>query len=423
MEHQIKSIDGGKIQITITLTPEEKAKFELRAIRQVGSELNIKGFRPGHIPDDIVRKQLSPGVLEQEIMWEAVKENYPRLVKKLNLEVVGQPNLALQSFDPLVIHITVAQLPSVDLGNWGKIKIKRQEVVVKPSEVDKLIEQIKDSRASEVSVNRAAHRGDRVEIDFKISLGGVVIEGGQQTNYPVILGSGQLLPVFEDNLSGLKPGEEKRFEIIFPDDYRQDLAGKKAQAWAKMIQVFERTLPELNDEFARGLGRFEGADDLKNKLKQNLLDEKKFVEEQRIEREMLESLVQGAKFGNIPEILLISEVEKMLAELKSGISERGLEWNQYLQSIKKDELILKKEFSMPAERRVKVSLVVRAFAKTQNLEVDEAAVEQEIAHSLEHFRDDERVISQLNSEDYRHYVKQVLTNRRVIEWLKNNLVE
>lgn len=423
MEQQIKPVDGGKIQITLTLSPEEKAKFELRALRQAASELSIKGFRPGHVPDDVLRKQVQPEVLQQETMWEAIKEIYPRVIKDQKLDVIGQPSLALQSVEPFVIHVTVAQLPEVDLAKWDKAKVKRQEIKIEQGEVDKLINQIKDSRATEATVSREARRGDRVEIDFEVSLGGVVIDGGKQVNYPVVLGSGQLVPGFEDNLVGAKPGEEKKFDLTFPDDYRKDLAGKKAQVSVKLSQVYERTLPDLSDEFVRGLGKFASAEDFKNKLHENLREEKEAFEEQRLERALLEAIVAQSNFGTIPEVLLVNEAETMLHELKHGIEERGLEWSQYLQSIQKDEAGLKKEFSTPAERRVKVALVVRTFARQQGLEADEAAVEQEVAHTLEHYHGDQRAEAQFNNDDYRNYVKQVLTNRRVIEWLKKKLVE
>lgn len=423
MEHTITPVAGGKVQITINLTAEEKAKFELRALRHSAAELNVKGFRPGHVPDEVVRQKIGEEVLHQETMWEAIKELYLPVVKSLGFDVVGQPNLALQSWEPMIIHATVARLPEINLGKWEKIKIKKQKVEVPEEDVDKLINQIRDSRASEVAVSRPAQKNDRVEMDFDVSLGGITIDGGKQTNYPVVLGSGQLVPGFEDNIIGLKAEEEKKFELTFPKDYRSDLAQKKAQVWAKVKQVFERTLPELTDEFVKGLGKFDSAEDFKTKLKQNLHDEKSTQEEQRVERAMLEEIIKGASFTEIPEVLLLNEAETMLHELKHGIEERGVEWQQYLTSISKDEAALKKEFSVPAERRVKVALVIRALAKQEKLEADDSAIDQEVAHTLEHYGSDERMAAQLNSDDYRSYVRQVLTNRQVIEWLKKKLVE
>lgn len=422
MEYQIKPLDDGKVQITIILTTEEKTKFERRALRQTSYKFNLKGFRPGHIPDEVLRQQIDASALAEETMWEAIKETYPRLIKELALEVVGQPNLALQSLEPFTILATVAQLPTVELGKWETIKIKRREIQIEDNEVDKLVEQIRDSRASETAVVRTTQVGDRVTIDFEVSLGGIVLDGGKQTDYSVILGRGQLIPGFEDNLIGLKPNEEKRFELTFPNDYRQDLAGKKIQVWVKLKQIYERNLPEFTNEFVRTLGKFENIDDFRAKLKQNLLDEEAAREEQRMEREMLEALMNQTKFGVIPEILLTNETEIMIQELKRGVEEQGLEWQQYLQSIKKDEAALKKEFITPAERRIKVALIIRTLAKREKLEADEMAIEKEIAQTLKHYGGDERAAAQFNSEDYRNYIKQVITNRRVIEWLKKKLI-
>ncbi|MDZ4229518.1 MAG: trigger factor [Candidatus Veblenbacteria bacterium] len=423
MEHQVAPVAGGKIQITFTLTTAEQARFELRALRAAGSLVEVKGFRAGHVPDEVVRKQVGEEQLQQDAMWEAVKEFYPELVHELALDVVGSPVLALQSVEPFVFHVTVARLPDVDLGKWDKVKVKRKAVEVAEDDVAKFITQIRESRASEAAVARPAKLGDRVEIDFEVSQGGVIIEGGKETKYPTVLGQGRLVPGFEDNLIGMSAGEEKRFEITFPKDYRADLAGKKAQVVVKLKQVFQRTLPEVTDEFARTLGKFTSAEDFKAKLRENLLEEHTQLEDQRVEREMLEALVERAHFSELPEVLLKSEAEKMLHELKAGITERGLDWPQYLLSIKKDEAALKKEFSTPAERRVKVALIVRIFAKQEKLEADEAAVEEDIAHALSHYGNDKRAVAQLNSDDYRDYVRQTITNRLVIEWLKAKLVE
>jgi trigger factor len=423
MESLVRDIDGGKVQITFTLTDEERAAYEARALQHVGAELTVKGFRKGHAPEELVRQHAGHEELEQEMLFQAFRRFYPEFIREQNLEVIGEPSLALQSHDPFVFHVTSAKLPHVDLGKWEKVRVKRKAVSVEEKEVTDMLTDLRESRASEASVTRLASAGDRIEMDYELSMGGVPLEGGSYKNHGAILGKQQLLPGFEEQVLGMKPGEEKTFDFTFPADFKADLAGKTAQAKVKLTSVFERTVPEATDEFAKSLGKIDSLNDLVAKLRQNLAEERNAEEAQRLEREMLETLVDKATFGPIPELLLASEAEKMLHELRHGIEERGLPWADYLANLKKDEAALKKEFSKPADRRVRVALLVRTFSKQFNLEADEEEVEADIASTISRYGDDERVAAQVATEDYHLYVKNILTNRKVIAWLTEKLVE
>jgi trigger factor len=423
MERQIENIAGGKLQIIFVLTPQESAKFEARALKELGSTLTITGFRPGKAPVDLIKARVGAEALQSEILYQASREFYPQVVKDSKLDVIGQPEISLITATPLSFKITAAKLPEVNIGKWEKIKVKRNKITVDQGEAEKVINDLLESRAKEVAVTRAAAKGDLAEIDFEVAVDRIVIDGGKGKKYPVVLGKGQLIPGFEDNLIGLKAGEEKQFELTFPPDYRKDLAGKKAQINAKLLQVFERTLPELNDEFAVALGRFTSLEDLRTKLNQNLLDDHMHHEEQRVEQEMFDALLKVANFSEIPEILITSELDKMLHEFSHSIEERGLEWTQYLQTIHKKEEDLHQEFRPQAEKRVKSALLIRAFAKDNKLEVDDSTIEKEITHALEHYGSDERAVAQLNSDEYKDYLRSILINKRVVDWLKEKLVE
>ncbi|MBI5466398.1 MAG: trigger factor [Candidatus Kerfeldbacteria bacterium] len=422
MERQVENIVGGQLRITFTLTPEEASKFESRALRHLSESANFAGFRPGHAPLDLVRQRFGVEVLQQETMLQAMQQLYPDYVKQEEIETVGQPEVQLITSPGLSWRVTVARLPEVKLGKWEKVKVKRQPIKVAEAEIEQVLLDIRSSRAAEAAVSRQAKLGDRVEINFEVSMGGVVIDGGQGSKYPVVLGRHQLIPGFEGQLIGLKAEEEKEFELVFPTDYKRDLAGKRVQVRAKVLQVFERTIPELTDEFASLLGQFASAADFKDKLSSNLLEEKKEREEQRLERDLLEELLPLASFGEIAEVLITSEVDKMIHEFKHSLEERGLTWIDYLQNIKKDEASLRVEFKTPALKRVKLALLIRAFAKQHKLEAAESAVEEEIEHALHHAGGDERLAARLRSGSYREYLKHVLTNQLVIKWLKEKLV-
>ncbi len=421
MEQSHAPAPGGKLTISFKLSADEAQRFAERALRNLAATLKLDGFRPGKVPLDVARAKLEPSALRQERVRQAVRELYPEYVQEHGLEVLGRPEISVRSEDPLALEITAARLPGVTLGNWTKVTVSRKPVAAPAADVEQLMLELREHRAAEAAVVRPAQLGDRVELDFDVALDNVPLEGGSQKGYGAVLGKRQLVPGFEEQVVGLQPGEEKAFPLTFPADYRKDLAGKTAQVQAKLVQVFERTLPEANDEFAQGLGRFVSLADLLAKLRENLLDERREREEQRVEREMLEALLSVASFEEIPEVLVQGEVEKMLHEFREGIEQGGVEWAPYLVSIKQDEVGLRAEFQEGAAKRVKLGLLTRALAKQENLAAGEEAIEAELERALGK-HGNAYPAEHLKSDGYRDYVRSILTNRRVVEWLKERLV-
>jgi trigger factor len=423
MERNIEPVSGGKLKVTFTLSADERKRLEERALKVLAAQANLSGFRPGRVPVDVIRSRLSEAALTQEMLEQAIRQFYPEVVRQEKLDVVGSPEAKFVSPDLFSFSLEVAKLPEVTLGAWHKSKVKRKEVRVEPAEVDAVLKDLQESRAAEAAVSRAAALGDRAVIDFEVSVDRVVIDGGRGAAYPVVLGKGQLIPGFEDHLVGLTPGEEKSFELTFPESYKKGLAGKRAQITAKLVQLFERSLPDLTDAFANTVGKFVSLQDLRDKVGENMLEERKVQEDARVERELMDALLGQATFGEVPEILVANELSRMIHEFQHSLSERGVEWPQYLSSINKTEDDLKREFRPQAEKRVRVALLIRSFARAEQLEADSIAIDQDIAETLERYHGDERMRAQLQTDDYRDYIKSILTNRRVLAWLKEKLVE
>lgn len=423
MEQVIEKIKGSKIKIIFALTPEETVKYVDRALKHLNSEQVVKGFRPGKVPLQMLKSRLGDDTINQETMLAAVRELYPKLATENNLETIGQPEVNLILASPLSFSLTVVVLPEVDLGKWDKIKIARKPVSVSEVEIAKLLTDIREGRASEAAVTRAAKLGDLVDIDFEISFAKVVIEDGKQSHYKAILGKGQLIFGFEEAVVGVEPGQEKTFSMKFPDNYRPPLAGQEAQVKLKLNQLFERQLPELTDAFAASLGSFKSVADLNEQLKKNMLDDHTFREEERAEREMLEEMLKAANFTELPEMLVEQELDSMVHELSHSVEQRGLSWPDYLSHLKKDESALRQEFKSPAEKRVKLALLTRALARAQNFAIEDSTIEAELAPLLAQYTNDSRTLGYLQGDDYRAYLKSRLLNQRVIEWLKQKLVK
>ncbi len=423
MNYNLKSLPEGLLEIEFILTDEEKNKFEARALKELAKQKNFPGFRPGHAPIDKVRASFGEQAITEEILLQAARELYPNLVREQKLQVIGRPKVDLKNNNPFTFLTTVAKLPEVVLGDFKSIKIKREVVTVATEQIDNLITEVLASRAKEELVERSAQMDDLVEIDFEVLVDSVVIEGGSEKNYPLILGKKQMVPGFEEAIVGLQAGAAKEFQITFPANYKIGLAGRTATVKLKLSKVFARILPELNDEFVKSLGRFESVQDFKDQVKNNLQSEAEFKADNKVEREMLEEIFKVSEVTEVPEILRTSEIRKMIAELKTPLNEKGIVWEDYLRSIKKSESDLQTDLKPQAEKRVKLALLIQKIAGENNLEANEEQVEEEITHTLEHHVNDERMVAQLQSDDYKFYVREILTNRNVIKWLKVRLVE
>ncbi len=423
MKHTIEEVKGGKLKVTFELTEAEADKMRQRGVQAIAQDYKIDGFRPGKVPPEVIKQKLGQAAIDQEALLAAAKEYYPKVVEENNLDVIGRPEINLDKIEPFSFSLVVAKLPEVDLGKWDKVSLTRSKIEVAEEEVGKVIQEIRDNRSSEAASLEPLKLGDRVVMDFVVLVDKVAIEGGSQNDYSIIVGKGQLIPGFEDNLIGLKPGEDKTFSITFPIDYHKTLAGKPAEVKVKIKQVLNRILPELNDDFAKGLGYFSSLQDLQDKIKQNILEEKTSAEEVKLERELLSKLVEQAKFGELPDTLVDRECKAMVHELKHSLEHRGLDWMEYLSSIKKDEEALLKEFNPQAIRRVKVALITRQLVKEFKLEVADEEVEMEFKKVLQSYQHNPKMMADLQTDDYKDYLRSNLTNKKVIGWLKEKLVK
>src|SRR4030042_333272 len=277
----------------------------------------------------------------------AVEKSYVEIATKEKLEPLGSPQINFEKLaanNDFVYKAIVNLVPEIKIGDIKSVKIKEKEIKVTDEDINKIIEEVRNQKATEVLENKAVEKGDKVEIDFDIFRDNVPIESGAQKKYPLIVGLGHFIPGFEEQLIGLKTNEEKEFELTFPEKYHNNnLAGKPAKFKVKLLAVYKRTLPELNDDFAKGLG-IESMVKLKEQVHHNVEHEEHHKEEERVEIEMLKKLIDKSQFGELPDILINAEVNKMLQELESNIARQGLKFEDYLKHLNKTTDQMKLEF-------------------------------------------------------------------------------
>ena len=290
--------------------------------------------------------------------------------------------------------------------------------------VKKTVEDLRKFRRKEVLVNREVRKGDKVEVNVDIYQNKIPIEGGMAKNQPIEIGVGHFIPGFEDKLVGMKKGEEKEFGLKFPKEYFQkNLAGKPAEFKVKINSVFELELPVLNDEFAKALGNFQSVKDLEDQIRKNLELEAENKEKQRLELEILEAIAKKCEFGEFPEVLIESELDKMIHELKHDFEHQGLKFEDYLTSVKKSEEDLRKSFLPRANKRVETALIIRQIAQAEKIAASDQEIDAELNKTREAQKGNEEMLKQIDSPDYRSFVKNVITNQKVIDQLFKLAVE
>jgi len=425
-KYNLKKLPKSQVEISVTISHDELKNLLAKAAQTLSEQAKIAGFRPGKVPYDVLKAKVGEMKIYEEAAALAVQSSYLEIATKEKLEPLGSPQIDFEKLAPnndFTYKATVNLIPDVKIGDYKSVKIKEKEIVVKDEDINKIIEEVRNQRATEVLETKQIAQGDKVEIDFDIFRDNVPIENGAQKKYPLIIGSNMFIPGFEDNLIGLKANEEKEFELKFPEKYyNSNLAGKPAKFKVKVLAVYKRTLPELNDDFAKSLG-LETMSKLKEQIEHNIEHEEHHKEEEKVEIEMLEKLIDKSQFGELPDVLVNAEVNKMLQEIESNVSMQGLKFADYLKHLNKTVEQMKLEFVPQAIKRVKGALLTRAVFLTEKMEIPESEIDKEIEAASQMYRQHPDMLKNLKTPQYREYIRNLIGNRKVMDFLKAICVE
>lgn len=428
MKSSVKKLDKSQIEIIVEISPEEIQPYLIKSAQRIAKEIKIEGFRPGKAPYEIIKQKVGEMGIWQESIDDVISATYYEVLKEHKIVTIGQPKIDIEKLAPgndFVYKATAAVLPNVKIGDYKKIKIKKEELKITDEQVNKVLEDIRKMQATEKLVARELKIGDKAEINFDVFIDKVPIERGKQEKYPVIIGENKFIPGFEDKLVGMKAGEEKEFELQFPEKYfEKKMAGKNAEFKVKCNGVYEIELPSLNDEFAKSISaeKFKTIGEVKSNILDNLKAEESAKQEQKMEIEMLDKLVEISDFEAIPYLLIDNETHKMVHELEHSVADQGFDFSDYLKSLNKTEEDLKKEFKPQAEKRVKISILTREIYIQEKFEVHEDEIELEIETMMKNYPANEEVKKQLESETYKDYLRNVLGNKKVINSLKKEII-
>lgn len=423
MEVKSKKLPKSQIELEFELTAEEFKEHMSHALEHLKHHIKVDGFRTGKAPAAMVQDKLKPEALLMEAGDHAVQHVYVDYIKENKLEPVGNPEVSIVKIaqgSPFVFKAVITVLPDVELPDYKEIakKIKGKEISVTEEEIKDTLNYLQKSRAKMTLKNDITKNKDFVEIEYSCK----EIENGKLVKDQFILGEGGMISGFEDNITGMKAGEEKTFTIRFPEKspfgslpaVRQ---GKDGEFKVKVISVQKMELPEINDEFAKQLGVFDTLVALKISMKDGLTAEKQEAEKQRKRAEILDAIAQRAKF-EMPESMVEYEQQRLLEDLKNRITQSiKITFENYLASIKKTEAEIKETYKKEAEKRLKGFLILRELGKLEKVEISDKEIDEEVAKSIKNYSKEQ--LAKIDINELKEYTKGVVYNEKIFQMLEN----
>jgi len=420
MKNTIKNLPKSQKEISVEISVEEMEKYMNNALDKLAKNIKLDGFRDGKVPKDVAEKQLGDAAIFEEASHEAIEKSYSEIIKENKLNPLGQPKAEITKAAPnnsLEYKIVISVMPEIKLGDYktvfGKMEIKK----IDDEMIEKELKTLQKKKASYLTKDESAEKGDRVEIDFETRVDSVKLEGGESKNHPLIIGQGKFVPGFEDKIIGMKKDEEKEFDLVFPENYKKELAGKKASFKVKINLVQKVDLPKINDEFAKGLGKFENLEDLKKNIRKGMTIEEEGKAREKFRGELIDQVVEKTT-AEIPEILIESELTNMVNEFKNSITQTGIEFEEYLKNVNTNLEKLKSEWQPMAEKRTKTGLVMREISLQEEIKISDEEIEQRVNETLKFYPNEEELRKNMDLEKFKDHMAGVIMNEKVFEMLE-----
>ena len=415
-----EKLEKSRVALTIETSAEEFEAAVNKAYLKMRGKINVPGFRVGKAPRKIIEKMYGAEVFYEEAVNIILPDAYEDAVKEQGLETVGYPQVELESCtkDGVVFKCTVAVYPEVKLGQYKGLEAPKAEVKVAAADVNARLKEMADRNSRLVSVERAVKKGDTADIDFEGFDNGVAFDGGKGENFDLEIGSGSFVPGFEEQLIGMKAGEEKDIDITFPENYTPELAGKPVVFHVKVNEVKVKEVPAIDDEFAKDVSEFDTLKDLKADIKKKMTAERTEAAQRAFEDVLMAKVAEGVE-ADIPQEMVELQAERMMEQFKQQLASQGIPFDQYLKMTGTTEADFRQQAEGPASEQVKMDLAVEAIIKAEGLEASDEDVENEMKSVAEKYGMDlDTVKKYLRPED----VKEQVVREKVMKLVADNAV-
>ena len=369
-----------QVVLEVTVPAEDLAKAYDKAAKKVAQKVNIPGFRKGKAPLKVLERAVGKDYILQEAGEAIISETLPKALEEQNIDIVARPeieDMKLELGQDVVYKAAVTPKPEVELGEYKGIQIEKFST---DEDVQQQLVSMLDRQADMVEAEEGAavENGNFITLDFKGTVDGVAFQGGESKDYPLEVGSNSFIPGFEEQLVGMKVGEEKDVNVTFPEEYHsEELKGKAAVFACKVNSIKKKVLPALDDEFAKKASTFQTLDELKADLRQKLEKSAASRAESNKREAALAKVCENAKV-DIPAVMIENRVESMIQQMALNLESQGMKLEQYLQYAGMDITKLRENYKASAENNVKLDLVLEAVAKAEGVKVEAEDLDKEI---------------------------------------------
>ncbi|HSM33240.1 MAG TPA: trigger factor [Anaerolineae bacterium] len=436
MNTDIREGDRSTVVLEVQITDKELQNAINEGVRHLARRTRIPGFRPGKAPRSMIERALGIDRSDPEapdpVYDEAREHLYQRTVVKAVadsgkdvLELPREPEWTqFEEGVGAAYEVTLPVRPEVQLGDYTEYPFTPEVSDVDDEQVEQVIQQLREQQASLVPVEgRSAQVDDYVVISFEGRLDGEPVEGAKSERFPLIIGKERMIPGFETNLLGMEEDEERTFSVTFPEDYAEEpLQGKEVEFTARLLELRERRLPDVDDDFAGLIGPYDGMaalrEDLRKRMEVSALD--------RARHGFIDRIIDYATANAtvaLPDVLVEREVGVMIDELRVRVAEQGIAYEDYLRVTEKDEAAMREEYREGAEKRVKVLLVLGAIADKEEVTVSDEEVQAEIDGVNADPNAGDPIKTYLASDRGRSYIRSQLRRSQVIELLADRWIE
>ena len=408
--------ENSAIELVIEVSAAEFDAAINKVYNKQKKNIMVPGFRKGKVPRKMVEKMYGEQVFFEDAVEEAYPAAYDAALKEADIVPVAYPKLEIVevSKDGFTFKALVTVQPEASVKEYKGLVVAKPEVKVTAADVKAEMKPYIDRASRLVSVDRKAKKGDVAVIDFEGFKDGVAFEGGKGENYSLELGSGSFVPGFEEQVIGMKAGEEKDLDITFPENYTADLAGAAVVFKVKVNEVKERQEPALDDEFAKDVSEFDTLDEFKKDLKEKLKARRQQQAERDYEAAVIDALLENL-VCDVPEAMVDYRADKMVEEQAMRMQQNGLNFQDYLKYMGLSMDDVRAQAKTAADRAVRTALALDAVAKAEGIEVTQEELDAEVKRLAEQFNVTEEQVREVTNESD---MKQDLGSKKALELVK-----
>lgn len=424
----IDKLTGSRVHFEVTVPKETFEEGLDKAFEKKNQEVEIKGFRKGKAPRKAYEAKFGVESLYEEALNHVLQETYYDAVTENDIDVVAQPKIDLDVNEiergkDFSYGVTVAVRPDVKLGEYMNLEVEKEPGDVTDEDLEERINRELEQQAELVLKEEGeVEEGDTAVFDFEGSVDGEPFEGGSAENYQLEIGSGRFIPGFEEQMTGMKPEEEKDITVTFPEDYQQEsLAGKEAVFHVKLHEIKQRHVPELTDEFVKDLeiDDVSTVEEYKEHLKSEMLEQKKKANEEKVMQSVIKKAADNAEF-EIPEEMVKQEADKMYKNAEQQVKQYGMDFDTYLQYLGKDKDKYKEELNKQAKETLRQRLTIEAIGKEEEIEVTEEEVKDKYEEIADQYKAQNVTLEQVKQSIPETAVKDEVRYKKAIDFLVEN---